>query len=151
MPTVAPPRRSSRPHRHAEPARPSPPPPSGLRDGPLSILLVEDDADTREIAGDVLRQLGYEVVAASSVAGALGVAKERPFDILISDIGLPDGNGFDLMRALRASGARAKGIALTGFGTGADVTKARQAGFAMHLTKPISLTKLQAAIKELTG
>jgi DNA-binding response OmpR family regulator len=78
---------------------------------------------------------------------ALQKAEAEEFDLLISDIGLPDRSGYELMRELSGKGLR--GIALSGFGSEHDISKARAAGFAEHLTKPINFDKLDEAIRGL--
>jgi len=112
----------------------------------LSILLVEDHADTSEALAELLRLLGYRVKVAGSVAAALDLAALNGIDLVISDLGLPDGSGFDLMREL---GARhgLRGIALSGYGMEEDVQRSREAGFETHLTKPVNLQTLQEAIR----
>ena len=93
---------------------------------------------------------GHEVVVASCVAEGLQAARDRRPDLLISDLGLPDGSGLDLMRELVARGERVPAIALSGYGTPADVEKSRAAGFGEHLVKPLqSVEVLSAAIARL--
>jgi CheY-like chemotaxis protein len=77
--------------------------------------------------------------------GALEIAGGDSFDLLISDVGLPDGNGMDLLRYLRAQ-QPIRGIAISGFGMDADINKSLEAGFSDHLVKPVKLEKLEAAI-----
>ena len=77
-------------------------------------------------------------------------ARERDFDLLISDIGLPDRSGYELMSELHQSKGL-RGIALSGFGMDTDVNKARDAGFAEHFTKPINFDRLEEAIRHLLG
>src|SRR5437764_10249500 len=96
----------------------------------VRILLVDDHEDTSRAMKRLLERIGYEVRTASSVAGALEAATRNPFDLLISDIGLPDGSGLDLLRRLRQNGdggaARpVKAIALSGFGMEEDLRKSR--------------------------
>ena len=124
-------------------------PPAAL--GRLRILLVEDHADTARIMGIFLRSRGQVVETADTVAAALKLAEEQPFDLLLSDLGLPDGTGLELMRALRARGSRLPGIALSGYGQEKDVQQARDAGFIAHLTKPVSLPRLEEAIARIAG
>lgn len=112
---------------------------------PLRILLVEDHEDTRTALTRLLARWGYVVEAADSVADALGKAQESSFDLLISDLGLPDGTGADLMRTLHSQFG-IPGIAVSGFGMEHDVENSRTAGFAEHLTKPVSGANLKAAI-----
>jgi PAS domain S-box-containing protein len=105
------------------------------------ILLVEDHADTAELMAELLTLHGYAVKTANSVASALRLADTESFDLVLSDLGLPDGTGHDLMRAL---GARRPlpGVALSGFGFEKDVQEARAAGFREHLTKPVNPAQL---------
>ena len=116
---------------------------------PLRILLVEDHGDTARIMRRLLAANGHHVEAAADVATALKMVGEQTFDLLLSDLGLPDGSGLDLMRALRAAGSTLPGIALTGYGQEQDVAASRRAGYAAHLTKPTSLPQLEAAIATL--
>jgi PAS domain S-box-containing protein len=116
-----------------------------------TILLVEDDPDTLEVLSQLLEDTGYRVEKADSVARALDRASDRSFDLLISDIGLPDGSGLDLMRELRGRVGDLKAIALSGYGTDNDVARAHHVGFAAHLTKPVSVTKLVAMVRQLTN
>jgi DNA-binding response OmpR family regulator len=114
----------------------------------LRILLVEDHDDTRR---SMARLLGrrHRVRDTDSVAGALRCVAEEPFDLVISDVGLPDGSGLDLMRRLREEyGLR--GICLSGFGMEEDVSRSIDAGFLHHLTKPIDLRRLEAVIDTVT-
>jgi signal transduction histidine kinase/ActR/RegA family two-component response regulator len=121
---------------------------------PLRILLVEDHADTAEALADLLRLMSHEVTVAGSVAAGLATALDREnaggVDLVVSDLGLPDGSGHDLMRELvRRYGW--KGIALSGYGMEEDVRRSREAGFAHHLTKPVGLEALRAAIRQVAG
>lgn len=119
------------------------PPPSPTTSAPR-ILLVEDDPDTAETLADLLRLEGFQIDVATSIAAALN-ADVDGVDVILSDLSLGDGSGLDLMRKLRATNNLA-GIALSGFGSEADVAASREAGFAAHLTKPVSLDRLVAAI-----
>ena len=110
------------------------------------ILLVDDHQDTVRTLKLLLTRLGYEVVTAESVSEALTAANEEHFDLLVSDIGLPDGSGLDLMKQIRQR-QRIDGIALSGFGMEDDLRKSREAGFVDHLIKPINLGRLQAALQ----
>lgn len=114
---------------------------------PLRILLVEDHGDTRSVLARLLQSLGYSVRPAGSVSAALELAAAEPFDLLISDIGLPDGTGRDVMSALRARGIR--GIAVSGFGTPQDIQRSLDAGFSSHLTKPIDFNVLEETIAQI--
>jgi PAS domain S-box-containing protein len=121
---------------------------------PLRILLVEDHVDTAEAMVALLEALGHRVTAADTVAAALaaaGAAQESGgLDLVLSDLGLPDGHGHDLMRALRDRYGL-PGIALSGYGMEEDVAKSHESGFAVHITKPVSLDTLRAAIRRVGG
>ena len=99
----------------------------------LKILVVEDHADTSRVMARLLEGHGHEVRTAPGVNTALAEASREPFDLLISDIGLPDGTGLELMRQIRAI-RPIKGIALSGFDSNEDVRQSRDAGFAAHVT-----------------
>jgi signal transduction histidine kinase/CheY-like chemotaxis protein len=126
------------------PVGPRPPRPASLR-----VLLVEDNKDTREYLALVLRARGHEVTAAAGLSEALRAAAERPFDLLISDIELPDGTGLDVMRHLHGGGLRA--LAMSGYGSEEDVRMSLETGFAEHLTKPVELARLIAAIQRVSA
>jgi signal transduction histidine kinase/CheY-like chemotaxis protein len=116
----------------------------------VRILLVDDHHDTNRAMARLLMRLGYDVCTADSVASALDAAGSREFDLLISDIGLPDGSGLELMQQLLQR-QPIKGIALSGFGMEEDVKKSKAAGFYEHLTKPINFKRLESAIRDLTS
>jgi PAS domain S-box-containing protein len=116
----------------------------------VKILLVEDHADTALALTRLLKRQGYEVATADSVASALAAVKRETFELLVCDIGLPDGTGFQLIEEVRKL-TRTPALALSGFGMEEDVRKSRQAGFEGHLTKPVNFQKLEAAIWQLTS
>ena len=113
----------------------------------MRILLVEDHEDTNKSLTNLLRRRGYYVQSATSLQSALELSAKEEFDVLISDLGLPDGSGIELMQKL-SSDRPLFGIALTGFGMEDDIRKSREAGFKHHLVKPIDLTKLDHLIQE---
>jgi CheY-like chemotaxis protein len=112
------------------------------------VLVVDDHDDTLRSMRMLLTRLGYEVLAAENMTDALRIAREQHFDILLSDIGLPDGSGLELLRQIRAI-RNVPALALSGFGMDEDIERSQEAGFADHLTKPVSIDRLQAAIAEL--
>ncbi|MDQ6624613.1 MAG: PAS domain S-box protein [Verrucomicrobiota bacterium] len=116
----------------------------------LRILMVEDHEHTSIVMSRLLRRAGHEVLTANSVQTSLDVLRSTKIDLLVSDLGLPDGNGFQVMREL-AKRSEAKGIAVSGYGMDEDVAQSSAAGFSVHLTKPISPEQLQKAIEEVTG
>jgi signal transduction histidine kinase len=113
----------------------------------LRILLVEDHQDTLEVLRQLLAWQGYEVRTAGSIAEAIAAGEDFAFDIVVSDIGLPDGRGTDLLVQLREKvGRSVRAIAMSGFGMQDDLDRSRQAGFAEHLTKPVEFAALRQAI-----
>ena len=120
----------------------------------LRILLVEDDLDTQELLKTVLRRHGAEVIAAVSGAGALTEVRRHKPDLIISDIGMPDENGYDLIRKIRAlppeDGGHIPAIAVTAYASASDRRRALLAGFQTHLAKPIEPDDLVAVILSLT-
>jgi CheY-like chemotaxis protein len=96
----------------------------------------------------LLRQIGHRVTGVTSVASARAAAARDAFDLIISDLGLPDGSGLDVMRDLRDRYA-SRAIALTGYGMESDVAASRDAGFTAHLTKPVDFTALDDAIRQV--
>ncbi len=126
-------------------AAPHPTAPSQTSPPSIRILLVDDHPDTVAALERLLTRRGHTVAAAGNMSLAMEAAEHGQFDLLISDVDLPDGSGLELMRALRAkSGIR--GIAISGFGMNGDIEKSIKAGFSKHLVKPVNLEKLEAAI-----
>ena len=113
---------------------------------PLKILLVDDHHDTCAALEKLLARRGHLVAVTHNVRSAMETAVRNKFDLLISDVALPDGTGMDLMMQLRAI-ANVPGIAISGFGNNGDIERSLQAGFSEHLTKPIRLDNLEAAIE----
>ena len=109
------------------------------------ILLIEDHEQTRSSLSVLLKRRGYVVIGVGSVQAALDEAARAPFDVVVSDIGLPDGDGIELMKRLRElHGLR--GIALTGYGMVEDRANSSDAGFFAHLTKPINVQLLEQTL-----
>ncbi|HEX2970969.1 MAG TPA: PAS domain S-box protein [Tepidisphaeraceae bacterium] len=111
----------------------------------LKILLVEDHEPTARVLQRLLTSLGHSVRAAGSIASAKAWADSHPLDLVISDLGLPDGTGLELMQYLRLK-YHLPGVALSGFGMEEDLRKSQEAGFAEHLVKPVRFDYLQSAI-----
>ena len=127
-------------------AAPVLPPPQPQRHA-MRILLVEDHEDTNRSLTNLLRQRGYHVHSAVNLQSALDLSANEEFDVLISDLGLPDGSGIDLMEKLNSK-RPLLGIALTGYGMEDDIRKSHAAGFRHHLVKPIDLNRLDSCIQE---
>lgn len=115
----------------------------------MNILLVDDHDDTNRAMKRLLEHLGYQVSTADCISKAVEVSQVKPVDVLISDIGLPDGSGIDLLRQLLAENHQLKGVALSGFGMEEDIQRSKEAGFVAHLTKPVSLGTLQGVLMRL--
>ncbi|HEY4283836.1 MAG TPA: ATP-binding protein [Chthoniobacterales bacterium] len=114
------------------------------------ILLVEDHDDTAQALVRLLERTGYEVSHARNSVDAERLADQQRFDLLISDLGLPDGNGLELMRRLREK-YHLPGIALSGYGMKEDCAASKAAGFAEHFTKPFDPERLRAAVARLVS
>ncbi|QIF04008.1 hybrid sensor histidine kinase/response regulator [Roseimicrobium sp. ORNL1] len=114
----------------------------------IHLLLVEDHIDTAKVLGRIISREGYQVHLAGSIGEAVRLCEKQPMDCVISDIGLPDGSGTELLAKLNQI-RPTRGIALSGYGTERDVERSRKAGFSEHLTKPVHWPKLERALKEL--
>jgi signal transduction histidine kinase len=123
------------------------PPHRGLR-----LLVVEDHRDTLATLERLLMRHGYKVRTAASIAESLRIATEYDFDVLVSDIGLPDGRGTELLEQLEAiRGQRLPSIAMSGFGMDEDLERSREAGFSEHLIKPVEFPSLHQAIVRVSS
>jgi CheY-like chemotaxis protein len=116
----------------------------------IHVLLVEDHEPTRLTLARLLTRRNYRVTTASTVSEARALAEQHQFNLVISDIGLPDGDGIELMKELHKL-QNLKGIALTGYGMESDVQRSKDAGFGVHLTKPVRMQSLSAALMKLTS
>jgi signal transduction histidine kinase/ActR/RegA family two-component response regulator len=115
-------------------------------DRPIRLLLVDDNHDTLKYLSRLLSLRGHHVHTAADMASALQAACQVEFDLVVSDIELPDGSGLELLWTLRATRA-IPAIALSGFGAPSDIEQSRSAGFAVHLTKPVDFRQLDEAIR----
>ncbi|MEO7413550.1 MAG: PAS domain S-box protein, partial [Opitutaceae bacterium] len=115
---------------------------------PLRLLLVEDHESTLKALALLLRRDGHEITTAMNVAEARAAAGGGKFDLVISDLGLPDGTGIELMEKLRADHGL-RGIALTGYGMEQDQARSRAAGFVAHLVKPVHIAQLRRTLADL--
>ena len=113
----------------------------------MQVLLVEDHADTRTVLGTLLNRCGCRTVTAKNLRDARARLEEMRFDVLISDLNLPDGDGIDLVRdAKRAQ--QLKAIAITGRTSDEEREQGLAAGFDSYLTKPIDLQQLRRLLKQ---
>src|SRR5216117_2394007 len=119
----------------------------GKTSKPLRILLVEDHQDTRRTLSRLLTHFGHNVVTADNVEGGIGIMSSDNIDVVLCDIGLPDGSGYEVAAQARAKG-HIRAVALTGFGTEEDVRRSKEAGFDFHLVKPINFQELQTVLDQ---
>lgn len=123
---------------------------AAVNEAPMAILLVEDHDATRHTLAVLLERRGHHVTQAESVSAGYDHAMAGEFDLLMSDIGLPDGRGDELLVRIRETHPALFGIALSGYGMEADIQRSRKAGFALHLTKPVSLQELERALRRVS-
>ena len=117
---------------------------------PLHVLLVDDHDESLVVLAKLLRRCSYDVQTARTYAEAIEAARRQKFDLIISDVGLPDRSGLELMQDVNGI-YPVKGIALSGFTEDQDVRASHVAGFAKHLNKPVMFATLLEAIQEVVG
>ncbi|MEO6362481.1 MAG: response regulator [Caldimonas sp.] len=117
------------------------------RKGQLRVFIVENHEDTRFLLGLLLEQLGHTVLSAASVGDALAAIPAAGCDVLISDVGLPDGNGWELLQRLGSTRPR-YAVAMSGFGMTSDRERSRAAGYRHHLLKPVEPNQLEHLLDE---
>ena len=117
---------------------------------PLRIFLVENHSDTLKWLTLYLQQMGHTVISARTMSDALATLPNASCEVLISDIGLPDGDGWELLRRVRdaAQGVPGYAIAMSGYGMNADRSKSKAAGYSQHILKPFKAAELQAMLGE---
>lgn len=115
----------------------------------LKFFVVENHQDTLDAIKMFLEAQGHAVEAALDMKSALKHAPQTEFDVLISDIGLPDGDGWELAKKLREKIPGLKAIAMSGYGMRADLDRSQAAGFSAHLVKPFGPAELDAALKKI--
>jgi hypothetical protein len=114
----------------------------------LRILLVEDHRDTRHALSRLLTHFGHQTSVADGTRRALEMMASQRFDLVLCDIGLPDGSGYDVISKAKARGP-IKGIAITGFGTDEDIRRSKEAGFDFHLVKPVDFQELRTVLEQV--
>ena len=121
----------------------------------VRALVVDDDSDTRELLAEVLRSRGVVVTAASSAEEGLAALDREVPDILLSDIAMPDHDGFDLIRRVRARpadrGGHVPAVAITAYARPEDTERSLASGYQMHVTKPVDMDELIATVASLTA
>ncbi len=133
---------------NVSPRRPAAAQPPARR---AQILLVEDHGDTGRIMSRLLRNAGYVVDHAENSGSALRLFQDKIYDLVVSDLGLPDESGLELMKKIRAIRPETPGICLSGYGMEEDLKACQEAGFAEHLTKPVDMQRLRAAITRVVN
>ena len=114
----------------------------------LRILLVEDHRDTRHAMSRLLTHFGHQTSVADSTRRALEMMASQRFDLVLCDIGLPDGSGYDVISRAKAKGP-IKAVAITGFGTDEDIRRSKEAGFDFHLIKPVDFHELRTVLEQV--
>ena len=114
----------------------------------LHILVVENHQDTLDAMKMFLDLYGHTTETAGTMQGALNAAFSSSFDLVITDIGLPDGDGWELMRRLRER-SPVRAVAMSGYGWKEDLEKSRAAGFEAHLLKPLKITDLENVLRKM--
>jgi PAS domain S-box-containing protein len=114
----------------------------------LRILLVEDHGDTRRTLSRLLSHFGHNISVADCTQSALEIVNSKEFDVVLSDIALPDGSGYEVISQAKRK-QRLKGVALTGFGSDEDIRRGKEAGFDFHLTKPVDFHELRSILSQV--
>jgi CheY-like chemotaxis protein len=114
----------------------------------LRILVVEDHSDTLDALSRLLSRFGHEISVADRAQNALNMIDSKQFDVVLCDIALPDGNGYDVIAQAKRR-QPVKAVALTGFGATEDIERGKQAGFDFHLTKPVDFHELRTVLGQV--
>lgn len=116
-----------------------------------AILLVEDHYDTQRAFAAILRSWGHEVATSDCAASGLDFLDDNEVDVILSDIGLPDQNGYDFIAQVRRSNLHVIAIAVSAYFTAADQQRGHDAGFDMHFSKPVDLLSLRLALTRVNS
>jgi CheY-like chemotaxis protein len=114
----------------------------------LRILVVEDHGDTLQALSNLLTHFGHEISVADDAESAREIIRSKDFDVVLADIALPDGSGYDLVAEAKRK-RPVKAVALTGFGAPDDIERGKEAGFDFHLTKPVDFHELRAVLGQI--
>jgi CheY-like chemotaxis protein len=125
---------------------PTPPPHKPAK--PLRILLVEDHGDTLHTLSRLLTHFGHDISVADCTRSAKEIVDAKQFDVVLADIGLPDGSGYEVITHARQK-QPVKCVALTGLGMDEDIKRSKAAGFDFHLTKPVDFAELRTVLGQL--
>ena len=116
----------------------------------LRILVVEDHSETLEALSHLLSHFGHEISVADGAQNALNIIDSKEFDVVLCDIALPDGSGYDVIAEAKRK-RPVKAVALTGFGATEDIERGKEAGFDFHLTKPVDIHELRAVLGQIAA
>ena len=116
----------------------------------LRILVVEDHSETLEALSRLLTHFGHEISTAVCAESARKMIKSKEFDVLLCDIALPDGSGYDVIAEVKRE-RNVKAVALTGFAAHDDIERGRKAGFDFHLAKPVDFHELRSVLGKITA
>ena len=114
----------------------------------LRILVVEDHGDTLQALSRLLTHFGHEISVAEGAQSAQEIIDSKEFDVVLCDIALPDGNGYDLIAEAKRK-RPVKAVAITGFGTEEDIRRGKEAGFDFHLVKPVDFHELRTVLGQI--
>lgn len=121
------------------------------RGGRLRILIVEDHADTLRALGRLLNRFGHEISMVDGARSAAAMVELKQFDVVLSDIGLPDGNGYEVIAQAKRKQS-VKGIAITGlYKEDEDIRRSKEAGFDFHLIKPVDFHELRTILAQIVS
>jgi CheY-like chemotaxis protein len=153
LPVLGVPRFETLVRNRARSSEPAPDQPLGLAG--LRILVVDDQRDARDLIGTILREYGAKVRVAESAAAAIEALDAEPFDVLVSDIGMPLEDGYVLIKRIRTLHdrpdiSRLPAVALTAYARNEDQKQALESGYDVHVVKPIEPTRLVAAVMAVT-
>ena len=116
----------------------------------LRILVVEDHSDTLQALSRLLSHFGHEISVADTAENALNILGSKEFDVVLCDIALPDGNGYDVIAEAKRR-RPVKAVALTGFSATEDIQRGKEAGFDFHLTKPVDFHELRSVLGQIAA
>jgi CheY-like chemotaxis protein len=116
----------------------------------LRILVVEDHSETLRTLSSLLTHFGYQISMADSTQHAMEIVDSQELDVVLSDIALPDGSGYEVISHAKQK-QPVKGVALTGFDKQEDIERSKQAGFDFHLTKPVDFAELRTVLGQIGG
>ncbi|PYI65356.1 MAG: hypothetical protein DMF07_05235 [Verrucomicrobia bacterium] len=116
----------------------------------LRILVVEDHSDTLQALSRLLSHFGHEISLADGAQNALNILGSKEFDVVLCDIALPDGNGYDVIAEAKRR-RQVKAVALTGFSATEDIQRGKEAGFDFHLTKPVDFHELRSVLGQIAA